>query len=614
MRAPLSLRVPSGAALLCAWRALQRLAAALKRLRKWRPFPSGSETYCDTAAGSLSGIHNALFGVAIFSALINILYLTGSLYMLQIYDRVLPSRSIPTLVALSVLAGTLFVAQAALDYYRNRILIRVGRSLEERLSPRIFSVIASPSAMQGPIAEPQQPLRDLDRIRGFLSSGGPLGFFDLPWTPFYLGICFLFHPLIGLAALLGALALSCLALCTEALTREPMRAAAKHGTARSGIADTTRRNAEMLTSMGMADSIGTIWSEANRKHLDAQERASDVAISLGNVAKITRMVLQSVVLGIGAYVVIDGEASGGIIIAGAILSARALAPIEQAITHWRGFVAARQSWRRLGHILAGFPEQAERLPLRRPCNTLMVQGAVIVPPGRRRPILQDVSFSIGRGSALGIIGPSGSGKSSLARVLVGVWRPAAGAVRLDGASLNQWSHVALGSHIGYLPQDNELLDGTIEQNIARFQVGGTPEAVLKAAEQAGVHDMIVTLPDGYSTRLGEGGLVLSGGQRQRIALARALYNDPFLVVLDEPNSNLDAEGEQALFQAVAAVKGRGGIVIMIAHRTNALAAVDQVLVLASGIVQAFGPRDEILRKMLRQVSPPIAQPAAGAPA
>ena len=363
----------------------------------------------------------------------------------------------------------------------------------------------------------------------------------------------------------------------------------------SSIADATRRNAEVLAAMGMAGPVGSIWNEVSQKHLDAHQRANDVATSFGSLSKVARMVLQSSVLGMGAYLVIQSEASAGVIIAGSILSARALSPLEQVIAHWKGFVSARQSWKRLGALLAAFPEQEDVLPLRTPSNLLSVEGAAVVPPGLQRSVVHNVSFSLRSGTALGIIGPSASGKSCLARALVGVWQPVRGKVRLDGASLDQWSPEALGRHIGYLPQDIELFDGSIGQNIGRFHADADPEAIITAAEQAGVHDMIVSLPQGYETRIGEGGMALSGGQRQRIALARALYGEPFLVVLDEPNSNLDAEGEQALTQAIAGVRARGGIVIVIAHRANALAAVDQVLVMGDGEAKAFGPKDQILR-------------------
>jgi ATP-binding cassette subfamily C protein PrsD len=549
----------------------------------------------------LSAYRGPLIGLALFSALINVLYLTGSFYMLQVYDRVIPSRSVPTLIALSLLAGALYAGQAALDFFRGRILLRIARSVDEQLSPRVFALIARLplSGRAGTVG--LLPLRDLDQVRGFLAGGGPLGFFDLPWMPFYLAICFLFHPLIGLAAVIGAILLISLTACTEVFTRKPIKAAALQGAARNTLAEASRRNAEVMAAMGMTRRLGATWDEVNQKHLDAHEQASDVAGGLGGLSKVARMALQSGVLGLGAYLVIHGEASAGVIVAGSILSARALAPVEQVIAHWKGFASARQSWTRLRELFAAFPEQAHGLPLRKPASTLSVEAVSLAPPGDQRSVVNRVSFTLKSGSALGIIGPSASGKSSLARALVGVWRPVRGSVRLDGATLDQWSPEALGRHIGYLPQDIELFEGTIAQNIARFEPDPNPEAIIRAAEQAGVHDLIVRLPHGYETRIGEGGMALSGGQRQRLALARVLYGEPFLIVLDEPNSNLDGEGEQALTQAIASVRARGGIAVVIAHRPSALAMVDQVLVMANGEAKAFGPRDEVLRRAVRPV-------------
>jgi ATP-binding cassette subfamily C protein PrsD len=555
----------------------------------------------------------AFIGLAVFSALINILYLTGSFYMLQVYDRVITSRSVPTLIALSVLAATLYAGQAALDFVRGRLLLRMGRSVDERLSPRVFALIARLPLTGQTGATSPQPLRDLDQVRGFLSGGGPLCFVDLPWMPAYLAICFLFHPLIGLVALGGALVLVLLTLCTEAFTRKPIKAAAQHGAARSSLAEASRRNAEVMAAMGMTGRLGALWEVVNQKHLDAHERANGVAGGLGGLSKAARMALQSAVLGLGAYLVINGQATAGVITAGAILSVRALAPIEQVLSHWKGFVSARQSWTRLRGLFSAFPEPPDLLPLRTPSSMLTVEGVTLVPPGDQRFVVRGVSFVLTSGSALGIIGPSGSGKSSLARALVGVWQPVRGSVRLDGAALDQWSPEALGRHIGYLPQDVELFEGTIGQNIARFEPHPDPEAIIRAAEQAGVHELIVHLPHGYETRIGEAGQALSGGQRQRIALARALYGDPFLVVLDEPNSNLDGQGEQALTQAIADVRARGGIAVVIAHRPSALMAVDQVLVMEAGEAKAFGPKEQIMRPRARPVAPALVQPAtAGA--
>jgi ATP-binding cassette subfamily C protein len=364
--------------------------------------------------------------------------------------------------------------------------------------------------------------------------------------------------------------------------------------------------------MGMAGRVGALWGKSNDRFMAAQQQASDIAGGLGAVSKVLRMALQSAVLGVGAYLVVEQQATAGVIIAGSILSARALAPVELAIANWRGFVSARQGWKRLVELLAALPQRAEPMALPRPGATLSVEGVSAAPPGTQRFVVQDVAFALRAGNGLGIIGPSASGKSSLARLLVGVWSPLRGKVRLDGAAVEQWDPEALGQHIGYLPQDVELFAGTVAENIARFDPKRDAEAVLAAAKAANVHDLILRLPDGYETQIGEGGAALSAGQAQRVALARALYGDPFVVILDEPNSNLDAEGEQALTQAILGVRARGGIAIVIAHRPSALAGVDLVLVMAEGKVQAFGPKDEVLSKVLRRAPVSAAAPAAAA--
>ncbi len=553
---------------------------------------------------TVSACRGALLGLFSFSALINILYLTSSFYMLQVYDRVIPSRSVPTLIALSLLAAALYSGQAALEYFRGRVLLHMARSFDERLSPRIFELIMLLPMTPRGAALGQQPLRDLDTVRGFLAGGGPLGLFDLPWMPFYLAICFLFHPWIGVAAIGGAIMLVTLTVCAEVFTRKPIAEATQHGAARVSLMETGRRNAEVVAALGMGERIARDWELTNRKHLDAQERASGVSGGLSAFSKAARAALQSGILGLGAYLVMHGEASSGVIIASSIMTSRALAPIELLLAHWKSFGAARQSWKRLSDLFAAFPETADPLPLEPPRQTLSVEGLVLTPPNVAKVVIANLSFELKAGNALGVIGPSACGKSSLARALVGVWRPQRGSVRLDGASLSQWSQESLGRNIGYLPQDVELFPGTIARNIARFDPNPSAEAVIRAAQQAGVHDMIVHLPEGYDTRLGDGGVSLSGGQRQRIALARALYGDPFLVVLDEPNSSLDVDGEQALTKAILNVRERGGVAIVMAHRPSALATVDLVLAMANGEAKAFGPRDEVLRKVLRPVGQP----------
>src|SRR5712675_1148408 len=553
---------------------------------------------------ALRACRSAFLGVGVMSCMINLLYLTGSFFMLEVYDRVLPSRSVPTLVGLIILAGGLYIAQGVLDLIRGRILGRIGTSLDEALNARVFDTIVRLPLMVGARNEGLQPLRDLDNIRSFLSSMGPGALFDLPWLPFYLAICFAFHVMIGLTALVGAIILVSLTVLTEYLSRAPAREAMGLAARRNDLAATSRRNAEVLVAMGMSGRLTRRWSEANQNYLAGNQRASDVAGGLGAIAKVMRMTLQSAVLAVGAYLVIHQEATAGIIIAGSILSARALAPVDLAIAHWKGFVAARQSWHRLNKLLLQMPASGTQTLLQNPSKRLSVEGVTIVPPGDQRIIVQDVTFAVEAGNGLGVIGPSGSGKSSLVRALVGVWMPFRGKVRLDGAALDQWSSDVLGRHVGYLPQDVELFAGTVAQNICRFDPDAGSDTIIGAAKEAGVHEMIIKMRDGYDTQIGEQGTALSAGQAQRVALARALYGDPFLIVLDEPNSNLDTEGDEALTRAVRSARERGAVVVVVAHRPIGIEAVDQLLVLRDGRMQAFGPKEQVLGQVLQRVAPP----------
>ena len=556
-------------------------------------------------AEALAACRGAFYGTALISGMSNILMLTGAMFMLEIYDRVLPSRSMPTLVGLLVLAAALFTALGILDAIRGRILVRIGGALDETLSGRVYDTLMRLPLRVGARSDGTQPLRDLDAVRSYLSGLGPVALFDLPWIPLYLAICFAFHPLIGFAALAGAIILIVLTLLTEILMRAPARAATEAAVARNGLAEASRRNAEALVAMGMAGHIAARWSEANRQYMRSQQEASDLGGGLGAISKVLRMMLQSGVLAVGAYLVIHQEASAGIIIAGSILSARALAPVDLAIANWKGFVAARQSWQRLNRLLTMSPARLAPMQLQTPVQRLTVEAVSASPPGVPKVVVQDITFELEAGQGLGIIGPSGSGKSSLVRLLVGVWQPVRGNVRLDGAALDQWASDALGRHIGYLPQDVELLAGTVAENIARFEPNPDNEAVIAAAKAVGVHDLIVRLPGGYDTPIGEQGSALSAGQAQRVALARAVYRDPFLVVLDEPNSNLDSEGEEALTRAILGVRERMGIVIVVAHRPSAIAGVDRLLMMNQGKAQAIGPKDEVLSKVLQR---PLAIP------
>ncbi|RWH28794.1 MAG: type I secretion system permease/ATPase [Mesorhizobium sp.] len=554
------------------------------------------------ALASFRGPYAAVAGL---SGLINVLMLSGSLFMLQVYDRVLPSRSVPTLVALIILVAVLYAFQGVLEAIRARVLTRIGAGIDELIAGRVFNCLVRLPLRTPDRGEGLQALRDLDQVSGFLSSPGPGALFDLPWMPLYVVICFLFHPWIGVAALIGALLLIALTALTDRLVRAPTKAMSGFGTRRGAIAQASARNAEVLAAMGMGERLAGRWSQANNAFREAQAQASDLTSGLGAASRIMRMMLQSMVLALGAYLVIYQQATPGIIIASSILTSRALAPIELATAYWKHFLSARQSWQRLVDLFAAFPVDDGGMELPAPNATLAVETVGVTAPGGRRILLEDIDFSLDAGSGMGLIGPSGSGKSSLVRALVGVWPTMRGKIRLDGAAIEQWPAQALGRHIGYLPQDVELFAGTVAQNISRFDENAMPEAIIEASQAAGVHDMILRLPEGYQTEIGESGAALSAGQRQRLGLAHALFGNPFLVVLDEPNSNLDAAGDQALTRAIKGIKARGGIVIVVAHRPSALAALDHLLVLNGGRQQAFGLKSEIARQALQPVTKPL---------
>jgi ATP-binding cassette subfamily C protein len=567
-------------------------AEMLKGAKAGARAPAGAEL-----AIALQSCRSAFAGIGLLSGMSSVLMLTGSFFMLEVYDRVLPSRSVPTLVGLAILAVMLFAAQGIIDVIRGRLLVRIGGVLDQSLSGRVYDAMVRLPVRLGSRQDGAQPVRDLDNVRSFLSSGAPIALFDLPWLPLYLFVLFAFHPLLGATALCGAVVLTGLTVLTEVLTRGPTMTSTRFSIARNRLAEASRQNAEVVVAMGLTRRMGDQWNEANRSYQAAQQRVSDVGGGLGAIARVLRLILQSGVLAVGALLVIRQEATPGIIIAGSILTARALAPVDLAIANWRGFVVARQSWQRLKNLLTLLPGQYQPMPLPAPATSISVEAVSAVPPGEQKLVMQDVSFTLTRGQGLGIIGPSASGKSSLVRILVGAWLPARGRVRLDGASLDQWAPEALGRHIGYLPQDVELFMGTVAQNIARFDGQADPEAIVRAARAADVHDLVVGLPNGYETQIGEYGAALSAGQRQRLALARALYGDPFLVVLDELDSNLDAEGEQALRQAILGVRQRGGIVVVIAHRPSVLVGVDLLLAVHRGRPVAMGPKDAVLQKL-----------------
>ena len=541
-------------------------------------------------------IRPVLLALVLTSALINALMLTSPLFMLQVYDRVRPSRSMPTLVGLCLFAGVMIGFLGLLDALRARVLSRVGQLVDEVLSPRVFGLLLQREQTPRPPEDATQYVRDLDVLRGFASGNALTALFDLPWMGIYVAVCFAFHSMMGWAVLAAVGALCALAVLTEAVLRGPTERALQAANSRRGFADLARRNAGLVQALGMQGAMAESWATVTGAMRRAQLSSNDIACALASVLRSFRMLLQSALLAIGAYLVINRAATAGVMLAATILTVRALSPVELLIANWRTLISARQSLQRLGEALAALPEDTARTPLPAPSRNLRVTCLSLLAAGRDAPVLFDVSFALDAGSALGIIGPSGSGKSSLARALVGLWPAARGVIRQDEAEHGQWSSDALGASVGYLPQDVELLPGTVAQNIARFKKED-PRLLLAAADTAGVHGMILRLPNGYETRVGDGGVLLSGGQRQRIALARALYGDPFLLVLDEPNSNLDAEGEAALARAIELTRSRGGVVIVVAHRPSALSAVDKVMVLNEGRMQAFGARDVLLPQL-----------------
>jgi ATP-binding cassette, subfamily C, bacterial PrsD len=539
-----------------------------------------------------------LVGVAVFSGVINLLTLSGSIYMLQVYDRVLPSRNVATLLGLSLIVLLAYALQGYFDALRARMLTRIGTVFDAGLQQAIHVALATlPLRGVRPLLA-QQPLRDLDQVRAFLSGIGPTAFLDMPWIPIFLIGLFLFHPAIGATAVVGAAAIIAMTLLTERRSRGAAQIAMESSAQRQVLADATRQNAEVIRALGMTDRFTARWSRANERFLQENVRAADVYANLGTSAKMLRYALQSAMLGTGAYLVVIGQASGGIMIASSIMMGRALAPIEVVLGTWRQLVAARQSIARLRDILkttAASPVPAVVLP--RPQRELSVRDLSVAAPGTDRTIVSNISFSLAAGMGLALLGASASGKTSLTKALVGVWPTTGGAVRLDGAALHQWNHNDLGRHIGYLPQEVALFDGTVAQNIARFDEGASSDAILQAAHAAGAHEMIVRLPDGYSTRIGEGGMSLSAGQRQRLGLARAVFGDPFLVVLDEPNANLDADGETALTRAIQILRNQRRIVIVVSHRPSSLSALNMAMVMYEGRMIAFGPREEIFARV-----------------
>lgn len=553
----------------------------------------------------IGGIKGAVLYLFTISGVVNVLALTGAIYMLQIYDRALTSQSVPTLVALSVVAIGLYLFQGILDVVRSQILVRISGRFDKELAPLAHKVAIDMPRFGFSTSESLERGRDVDTVRQCLASPAPTALFDLPWMPLYIAFVYMLHPTLGMLAIAGALVLGLLTVLTEIVTHSHSADTQKSAVRRASVADSHARNSEVLHAMGFVSRAVARFDEANREHLALHSKTSDIVGSFSGISKVLRMMLQSAVLGLGAYLTIMGDLTAGAIVAASVASARALAPVDMIIGQWKNLAAARRSYHRLGETLAIFERaDAQKLKLEAPQSSLAVEKITVAIPGTGSVVLADVGFELNAGQALGLIGPSGGGKSSLVKGVTGIWPLIRGSVRLDGADLDQWPREDLGRYIGYLPQDVSLLDGTIAANICRFDPDLPNDKILKAAKAAGVHEMIIRLSDGYQTELGAGGSGLSAGQRQRIALARALYDDPFVIVLDEPNSNLDAEGDDALSTAIAGIRARGGIAIVVAHRPSALNACDLVGVIQNGRLAAFGPKEDIIKEPFRAPAAP----------
>lgn len=534
-----------------------------------------------------------------FSIFVNLLMLTGPIFMLQVYDRVLGSRSEATLVALFGLMTFMFLMMGVLDYVRGRVMTRIGARFQESLDRRVFT-----AAMRKLAVMPNDPLaaaaqRDLEAVQRLLASPVFLALFDIPWTPLFLAAIFVFHPWLGWLAIFSGVLLIVVSLLNQSSTRKPMSESSQTATLAERYADQIKTEAELIQSLGMRGASFDRWQQARGRALRGAVDVSDTGGLYTTLSKTLRQFLQSAMLGLGAYLVLQGALTPGAMIAGSILMGRALAPIEMAVGQWALVQRAQEGWGRLSQLLSQVPPEPTRTALPKPRALLEAQQITVVPPGEQQAALRMVSFRLEPGQAMGVIGPSGAGKSTLARALTGVWRPAGGKVRLDGATLDQYDSDVLGSYIGYLPQRVTLFDGTIADNIARLQPTPNDEMVIAAARKAAAHDMILQLPDGYNTRVSAVGSRLSGGQIQRIGLARALYGDPIILVLDEPNSNLDNEGSNALNAAIRTMKAAGKSILIMAHRPAAIQECDVLLVLEDGMRKAFGPRDQVLREMVK---------------
>ena len=541
----------------------------------------------------------AFISAAGFSLVINILQLVPTIYMLQLYDRVVPTASYSTLWFLTAIMMLLFVTMGTLEWVRSQILVRVSTRLETLLNERLFKVAYKQSLYTGGQRASSQPLDDLTALRQFMTGNGLFAFFDAPWLPIYIALMFVFHSMYGWMAVFTAILLIIVAIVQEKSTSKMLGEANNLAMAGRGLVNKNLRNAEVIESMGMLNNIQKRWLKGTNQVLVLQATASSRAGLINAVSKLIRLSSQSLILAVGAYLVVENEISSGMMIGGSVLLGRALAPIDIVIGSWKGFISARGQYSRLNEMLLQIPADPERMKLPTPEGTFQFESAVVAPPGAKSAVLKGLTLTISKGDVVGVIGPSGAGKSTFARALLGIWPCNQGKIRLDGADVFTWDRNDLGPHIGYLPQDIELFEGTISENIARFGEID-PEKVVNAAKMADVHDLILHLPEGYDTMIGVTGGNLSGGQRQRVGLARALYGEPQIVVLDEPNSNLDEVGEAALGNAIQRLKQKGATVIVITHRNNVLTNVDKLLILNDGLVSVYGPKEQVIAHLQQQ--------------
>ncbi|MDP1684258.1 type I secretion system permease/ATPase [Hydrogenophaga sp.] len=556
---------------------------------------------------ALHGFRVAFRNVGVFSAFINLLMLVPSLYMLQVYDRVLASGNQTTLLMLTIMVVGTYLLMNGLELVRSFLLIRVGAQLDQRLNQRVYTA-AFEQNLKRAGGNAGQALNDLTTVRQFVSGNGLFAFFDAPWFPVYLAVIFLFDWVLGVFAVGGTLLLIGLAWANEVVSRKPLAEANAMSVAAGNLATNNLRNAEVIEAMGMLPNLMGRWYQLHSRFLKLQGEASEKAGVVTALSKFARVSLQSLILGLGALLALENRITPGMMIVGSILMGRALAPVDQLINVWKGWSATRSAYQRLADLLSAHPARERGMALPRPQGQLVLEAVTAMPPGSGVPALRNLQFQLPPGEVLGVIGPSGSGKSTLARLLVGVWPASAGKVRLDGSDVYQWNKDELGPHVGYLPQDIELFGGTVSENIARFGEID-PQKVIAAATLAGVHDLILHFPQGYDTVLGDGGAGLSGGQKQRIGLARALYGDPALIVLDEPNSNLDDLGEQALLAALTQLRQQGKTLVVVSHRTSILAVTTRLLLLRQGSLQAFGPTRDVLAELARAQQPQPKPPA-----